>query len=188
MEKQQPFDGILLVSDIDGTLTDLTQVSRRNIEAIERFIRLGGHFTLCTGRPRCALGEILRQVPVNAPIITINGGYIYSEQSEEVLFTASLPDTVQPFVYHLLERFEQIGAMLVEPDNYWVIRWGDESIEGVAQRRDMYLREGCCKPYTPADRSAQLAQGGADCATAADSRGARLHRAGKPTRVLPGAE
>ena len=45
MEKQQPFDGILLVSDIDGTLTDLTQVSRRNIEAIERFIRLGGHFT-----------------------------------------------------------------------------------------------------------------------------------------------
>ena len=32
MEKQQPFDGILLVSDIDGTLTDLTQVSRRNIE------------------------------------------------------------------------------------------------------------------------------------------------------------
>ena len=102
MEKQQPFDGILLVSDIDGTLTDLTQVSRRNIEAIERFICLGGHFTLCTGRPRCALGEILRQVPVNAPIITINGGYIYSEQSEEVLFTASLPDTVQPFVYHLL--------------------------------------------------------------------------------------
>ena len=149
MEKQQPFDGILLVSDIDGTLTDLTQVSRRNIEAIERFICLGGHFTLCTGRPRCALGEILRQVPVNAPIITINGGYIYSEQSEEVLFTASLPDTVQPFVYHLLERFEQIGAMLVEPDNYWVIRWGDESIEGVAQRRDMYLREGCCKPHTP---------------------------------------
>lgn len=149
MEKQQPFEGILLVSDIDGTLTDLTQVSRRNIEAIERFIRLGGHFTLCTGRPRCALGEILRQVPVNAPIITINGGYIYSEQSKEVLFTASLPDTVQPFVYHLLERFEQIGAMLVEPDNYWVIRWGDESIAGVAQRRDMYLREGCCKRYTP---------------------------------------
>lgn len=39
--------------------------------------------------------------------------------------------------------------MLVEPDNYWVIRWGDESIEGVAQRRDMYLREGCASPYTP---------------------------------------
>lgn len=38
--------------------------------------------------------------------------------------------------------------MLVEPDNYWVIRWGDESIEGVAQRRDMYMREGCCRMYS----------------------------------------
>lgn len=92
MEKQQPFDGILLVSDIDGTLTDLTQVSRRNIEAIERFICLGGHFTLCTGRPRCALGEILRQVPwsmrrlsPSTEATSIQSG------AKKFLFTASLP-------------------------------------------------------------------------------------------------
>ena len=127
MESGQIFKGMLLVSDIDGTLTELTEIPQNNIEAINRFIALGGTFTLCTGRPKCALAEILPQLKVTAPIITINGGYV---------------------VFALLGRFDQVGAMLVEPDNYWVIRWGDESIEGVAQRRDMYMREGCCRMYS----------------------------------------
>lgn len=148
MESEPIFQGILLVSDIDGTLTELTKIPQKNIEAIERFTARGGTFTLCTGRPQCALAEILPQLHVTAPIITINGGYIYSPKTGEVLFAAELPESVREFVYSLLDRFPQIGAMLVEPDNYWVIRWGDESIEGVAQRRDMYMREGCCKTYS----------------------------------------
>ena len=147
MESGQIFKGMLLVSDIDGTLTELTEIPQNNIEAINRFIALGGTFTLCTGRPKCALAEILPQLKVIAPIITINGGYIYSPQDDTVLFGAELPESVRDFVFALLERFAQVGAMLVEPDNYWVIRWGDESIEGVAQRRDMYMREGCCRMY-----------------------------------------
>lgn len=148
MESGQIFKGMLLVSDIDGTLTELTEIPQNNIEAINRFIALGGTFTLCTGRPKCALAEILPQLKVTAPIITINGGYIYSPQDDTVLFGAELPESVRDFVFALLERFDQVGAMLVEPDNYWVIRWGDESIEGVAQRRDMYMREGCCRMYS----------------------------------------
>ena len=148
MESGQIFKGMLLVSDIDGTLTELTEIPQNNIEAINRFIALGGTFTLCTGRPKCALTEILPQLEGTAPIITINGGYIYSPQDDTVLFGAELPESVRDFVFALLERFDQVGAMLVEPDNYWVIRWGDESIEGVAQRRDMYMREGCCRMYS----------------------------------------
>lgn len=148
MESGQIFKGMLLVSDIDGTLTELTEIPQNNIEAINRFIALGGTFTLCTGRPKCALTEILPQLKVTAPIITINGGYVYSPQDDTVLFGAELPESVRDFVFALLEHFDQVGAMLVEPDNYWVIRWGDESIEGVAQRRDMYMREGCCRMYS----------------------------------------
>lgn len=148
MESGQIFKGMLLVSDIDGTLTELTEIPQNNIEAINRFIALGGTFTLCTGRPKCALAEILPQLKVTAPIITINGGYVYSPQDDTVLFGAELPESVRDFVFALLGRFDQVGAMLVEPDNYWVIRWGDESIEGVAQRRDMYMCEGCCRMYS----------------------------------------
>lgn len=62
MESGQIFKGMLLVSDIDGTLTELTEIPQNNIEAINRFIALGGTFTLCTGRPKCALAEILPQL------------------------------------------------------------------------------------------------------------------------------
>ena len=145
------FDGLLLVSDIDGTLTELTEIPQENIRAIRAFVEKGGVFTLCTGRPRCALRPILRQLPVTAPVITINGGCIYDAHTGEILFETLLPDHVREFVFDLLERFSRIGAMLVEPDNYWVIRWGDESLEGVAQRREMYRREGCCRSYTEQD-------------------------------------
>lgn len=147
-EQTARFDGLLLVSDIDGTLTELSEIPQENIRAIHAFVEQGGAFTLCTGRPRCALRPILRQLPVTAPVITINGGCIYDAHTGEILSETLLPDHVHGFVFDLLERFGQIGAMLVEPDQYWVIRWGDESIEGVAQRRDMYRREGCCRAYT----------------------------------------
>ena len=150
-EQTARFDGLLLVSDIDGTLTELSEIPQANIRAIHEFIEQGGVFTLCTGRPRCALRPILRQLAVNAPVITINGGCIYDTHTGEILSETLLPDHVRGFVFALLERFPQIGAMLVEPDNYWVIRWGDESIEGVAQRRDMYRREDCCRRYTEQD-------------------------------------
>ena len=99
MESGQIFKGMLLVSDIDGTLTELTEIPQNNIEAINRFIALGGTFTLCTGRPKCALAEILPQLKVTAPIITINGGYVYSPQDDTVLFGAELPESVRDFVF-----------------------------------------------------------------------------------------
>ena len=48
------FHDLLLVSDIDGTLTELSKVPQKNLDAIARFQQLGGTFTLCTGRPKCA--------------------------------------------------------------------------------------------------------------------------------------
>ena len=43
------FKGLLLVSDIDGTLAELSYIPKNNLEAIRQFQQLGGSFTLCTG-------------------------------------------------------------------------------------------------------------------------------------------
>ena len=147
MQNEQIFKGLLLVSDIDGTLASLNDIPRKNIDAIKRFISLGGKFTLCTGRPRCAIQEILAQIEVNAPIITINGGYLYSPEDNHVLFETNLPAGIKDFVFDLLKHFPDIGAMLVEPDNYWVICWGDESITGIEKRKAMYLSQKCCRSF-----------------------------------------
>ncbi len=66
------YDGILILSDIDGTLTARGgEISPGNLDAIERFQAGGGLFSLCTGRPP----RFLDRFPFrsNGPVVTING-------------------------------------------------------------------------------------------------------------------
>ena len=44
------FDGILLISDIDGTLTYNEKLSDENADAIRYFQKNGGFFSIATGR------------------------------------------------------------------------------------------------------------------------------------------
>ena len=69
------FDGILICSDIDGTLADRRDMPRRNLDAIRYFQSEGGIFTLATGRNFRYLERL--PVPVNGPMITENGTRIF---------------------------------------------------------------------------------------------------------------
>ncbi|MBQ4109599.1 MAG: HAD-IIB family hydrolase [Clostridia bacterium] len=66
------FDGILLASDFDGTLVWQSHTpSEENIKAINYFIENGGLFTVSTGRTYEFIKKL--NLPINAPLITING-------------------------------------------------------------------------------------------------------------------
>lgn len=82
------YDGILICSDLDGTLVDSKGViSKENIDAIEYFIKNGGRFSLSTGRsPRYAKKLEKNGLYCNAPIIALNGSMIYDIQKEKVLY------------------------------------------------------------------------------------------------------
>lgn len=68
----------LLVSDVDGTLTNTAhEVVRRNIEAIERFRARGGLFTLATGRGPETAWRYAEILDVDLPAILYNGALIY---------------------------------------------------------------------------------------------------------------
>ena len=62
------FDGILICTDLDGTLlrSDKT-ISRENLEAIEHFKSEGGYFTFITGRMPYFVGDMLEKARPNAP-------------------------------------------------------------------------------------------------------------------------
>lgn len=82
------FDGILICSDVDGTLAAGGQVLPRNLEAIRYFQAEGGLFTLSTGRS--AGYEKAFDFRVNAPLITENGARVYDPDGEKSLRTAPL--------------------------------------------------------------------------------------------------
>lgn len=67
------FDGILLCTDIDSTLTEHeNKISKDNLDAIEYFIRNGGTFTVATGRTPLTIPEILDEY-ISVPVICQNG-------------------------------------------------------------------------------------------------------------------
>lgn len=69
------FSDILLTADYDRTLTDAAaQVPQQNLEAIRYFMENGGAFTVNTGRSLPQSGDILKNIPMNAPFLCYNGG------------------------------------------------------------------------------------------------------------------
>ncbi len=78
---------ILLTADYDHTLTarDST-VPRRNLEAIEYFMAHGGTFTVNTGRSvPSASGQLIPEVPVNAPLLLYNGSAAYDKATGQLV-------------------------------------------------------------------------------------------------------
>ena len=84
----KPLEHILILSDFDGTFAGAGgRIVPENLEAIERFKDLGGHFTFSTGRLPSVLTEIypdFGQV-VNAPVVMSNGAVLYDSMTDTVV-------------------------------------------------------------------------------------------------------
>lgn len=80
------FDGILICTDCDGTLTDINgELSECNAKAIKYFQNEGGRFTLATGRFPDHLNKYADKLEVNAPVISLNGVLLYDmEKKKEI--------------------------------------------------------------------------------------------------------
>jgi Cof subfamily protein (haloacid dehalogenase superfamily) len=107
------FAGKLLVCDIDGTLMNSrNQISPANIRAIKRFVDLGGKFTVASGRTLAAIAAIQSAVPINMPVITVNGAIINRlyEQDYSAVWESRLDDQVaQGLIEQLVDMFPGLG-------------------------------------------------------------------------------
>ncbi|MBO5395345.1 MAG: HAD-IIB family hydrolase [Clostridia bacterium] len=84
------FDGYLLASDFDGTLTGSDgNIRENNIDAIKYFIREGGFFTISTGRTREGFHKYSETI-INAPVLLGNGAMAYDYKTEKIAFTNAI--------------------------------------------------------------------------------------------------
>ena len=76
------FSDVLLTVDFDRTLTapDST-LPERNLEAIRFFMENGGAFTVNTGRSLPMTKVFREKVPVNAPLLLMNGSMTFDPHS-----------------------------------------------------------------------------------------------------------
>ena len=110
------FDGILLCTDLDGTvLSKDKSVSEENLRAIEYFKSEGGKFTIITGRMPYTAEKITAILKPNAPIGCVNGGGVYDTEKKQYVWVAEVdPDAVELAEY-AVERIPGLGYQVNTP-------------------------------------------------------------------------
>ncbi len=107
------FEGILLCTDLDGTLlrNDGT-ISQENIAAIDYFKQNGGYFSFVTGRMPFVASDIYNAVKPYAPIGCINGGGLYDFAENRYIWTAPIPQEVLTLIRYIDDAFPYVGIQV----------------------------------------------------------------------------
>ena len=114
------FDGVLICTDLDGTLLKKDKtISEENLKAIEYFKREGGFFTIVTGRMPFYVTYIADTVRPNAPFGCINGGGLYDWDKKEYIFKEPLSSRVFEMLKCASEHFPQIGMQVTTFDKIY---------------------------------------------------------------------
>lgn len=121
------FDGVLIASDYDNTITytegallrgeELPPVPPENRQAIEYFMAQGGTFSVATGRALPAFVPITPTIPMNGPTVLFNGAAIYDFSAGRYLHTAFLPETVRDHVRQILAALPRTAMEIYHDDN-----------------------------------------------------------------------
>lgn len=117
------FDGILICTDLDGTLLKNDKsISEENREAVEYFKREGGYFTFITGRMPFTSRILYDMIKPNAPIGCINGGGIYDFERGEYLWSITLPRENKELVKAVMDGVPSAGVILDAHDKVYCCR------------------------------------------------------------------
>lgn len=153
-------EDIILVSDMDGTIIPITGViSKKNIEAINKFRSLGGTFTIATGRSPASGASFFADLGVDGPIIANNGATIYDVKKDETLWRKYLDPSYMEIVKYVKYNFPQVGIELISDDGEYYIASQNSITKGFVRGTDFsynYVEESqypknCCKVLFVAD-------------------------------------
>lgn len=112
---------VLLITDMDGTFLPASKIpGRRTLQAVERFQRAGGRFSIATGRSLQASQQYFNSVSVNCPIIMCNGGMIYDINTKTQIYDVYVPRETKDIVRKILEDNDYVGCEVLRLDNVYV--------------------------------------------------------------------
>ena len=135
------FDGIVLLSDIDGTLSTYERkIPQENIDAIEYFTKNGGRFGVATGRTAYSAGKMIRNLAVNCPCIAVNGGAIYDYQTQQLLFAAYLDHRATKLFTPVIDAVPGIGIEINVDGVLHCIKYSDRSREHIMYERGEFTQ------------------------------------------------
>ncbi|MGI5959176.1 MAG: HAD-IIB family hydrolase [Massiliimalia sp.] len=115
------FSNMILISDMDDTLLMPDKsVSPENLGALKEFRRLGGKFTVATGRSIPSYMRYHSLLKPDLPVILNNGAVIYDPNSSTILWNTVLPKSAAAYVQDTISHFPDVGAEILTPQKMYV--------------------------------------------------------------------
>ena len=117
------FDGILILSDLDGTLLNSSaEISQRNIDTVKYFMDNGGKFSFATGRNYTSMSYFFDRIPANAPAVTSNGAVIYDFNIGQAREVYALGELAQEISEDVISVFGDVGVEVQLPNTIYVLK------------------------------------------------------------------
>jgi len=128
MTQELPYQGLALLTDLDGTLlTPEKTLFPADAAAIAEFRAKGGLFSVATGRGLQATSAFLDMFQPDFPAVMYNGALLYDTKGRCAASKSTLPAGIRPLLEELMREFPMIGAEILREDGVYVIQ--DSEIE-----------------------------------------------------------
>ena len=110
----------LLVSDIDGTLTDGRGIiSVADLQALQDLSRLGVKISACTGRPARGCSSVLTKLPLGGYHIFFDGALVCNADQTEVVYSQTIKQELLGKIYNLAHK-HKLTLELFSKDSFFV--------------------------------------------------------------------
>lgn len=115
------FGRVIIMTDLDGTLlTDDKRILQKDMDAIERFRRGGGLFTVATGRGVAMARSAAEKLRLDMPAVIFNGAAVYDFAQDRFLWHCEIGAHARDYARRLHERFPDIGIEVLLGDKVYV--------------------------------------------------------------------
>lgn len=112
---------VLLITDMDGTFLPASKIpGQKTLDAVSRFQKAGGKFSIATGRSLQASQQYFDTVNVNCPIIMCNGGMIYDINCKKQIYDVYVPRGTKHIVAQILADNDYVGCEVLKLENVYV--------------------------------------------------------------------
>lgn len=117
------FSGLVICSDVDGTLIDeKNTVPKNNIEAIEYFRAHGGKFMIATGRIPEAVIPVMGDMVFDYPGICHNGCSVYDFKENAYKETIEIDDSAIPVAEEIMNFMPASGVEVMTAQGIYVAK------------------------------------------------------------------
>lgn len=153
---------MLLVSDLDGTILPHNGiVSKENKEAICKFRKLGGTFTIATGRSPIHAIEYVKELSIKSFFISGNGSGIYDMKTMNTIWAQSFDPEAGVVLREFVSVFPNVGVLFIDINQHFhvyqenaIIRRYVETglLKNVSSINGDILPANCCGGWLEVDQ------------------------------------